>query len=387
LTRGRPFENFGRNVVFRAERLTPGDETEVRAMLGARAGRKIRALGSSHSWSGIVRGTDLVIDLQRFDQITVNRGGPDGATVTVGAGCRIAAVLAALAPHGLTLPTVGAITKQTIAGAISTGTHGSGASSLAHYVRALRIATYDPGTREPTVVHLEIDTAETDPLRAARCALGCLGVILSVTLVCVPAYDVEEVLELGESVGDVLAGSAAYPLLQFAVIPYAWRPYVFLRRRADRRRRRGLGSWLAARAYRAHKLVSVDVLLHGLVKMLARLGWGRLTRVFYGHAVPAIVLRGIGVTDASEHALTLRHDLYRHVEMEVFVPAAALVDALKLVQDLTDAFVGVRPLPGPVEAVLAAHAPARLPSSLRGDSRTTTSSPAGGCMRMTPSSR
>jgi hypothetical protein len=63
--------------------------------------------------------------------------------------------------------------------------------------------------------------------------------------------------------------------------------------------------------------------------------------------------------------LTLRHDLYRHIEMEVFVPAPALLDALRLVKDLTDACAGVRPLPALVEAALAARAPAAL-EELRG---------------------
>ncbi len=352
--------NFGRNVDFQAEGLTPRDELEVLDLLRAHAGRTIRAVGAAHSWSDLVRSDGLVIDLRRLDRIAVHRGGPGVATVTAGAGCRIGAILKALGAHGLTLPTVGAITKQTIAGAVSTGTHGSGASSLSHYVRAVRLATYDPQTREPTVIDLDVTGPEPSPLRAARCGLGCLGVIVSVTLVCVPAYEVEEVLDLPRSVLEVLALSAMFPLQQFVMIPYAWRPYAFHRRRADPRRRRSLASWLTTRAYRAHKLLTVDVLMHLLVKGLARFGSARLIRGFYRKALPATALRGLAVTDTSERTLTLRHDLFRHVEMEVFVPAAALVEAIHLVQVLTDAFAGVRRLSTSVEASLAARAPGAL---------------------------
>jgi len=68
----------------------------------------------------------------------------------------------------------------------------------------------------------------------------------------------------------------------------------------------------------------------------------------------------VTVSDTSDRALTLRHDLYRHVEMEVFVPAAHLNDALAIVRHLTDAFAGVRELPPDVEARIARHAPGAL---------------------------
>lgn len=75
---------------------------------------------------------------------------------------------------------------------------------------------------------------------------------------------------------------------------------------------------------------------------------------------PTAALRGVTVTGTSDRILTLRHDLYRRVEMEVFVPAAALAGALDIVRHVTDAFAGVRPLPPTVEALIATHAPGAL---------------------------
>ena len=350
--------NFGRNVRFRAERLTPTSEAELLSMMARHAGRRLRAIGALHSWSPVARGDDVAVDLRHLDRVDV---AADGASVTVGGGCRIRRLLRRLAadPRRLTLPTVGAVTAQTIAGAVSTGTHGAGESSLSHYVQALRIATYDAAGRP---VIREIPSAGDDPdvLRAARCSLGSLGIIVSVTLACEPAYDVEETPEIVSSLRAVLEGADRFPLQAFAIIPYAWQAYVFRRRPVAHAAHPPLRARVKAAAYRAHNRGMVDVAMHGAVAMLAKVGWGRLTRGFYRRVVPTVALRGVTVTDTSDRALTLRHDLYRHVEMEVFVPTASLNDALAIVRYLTDAFAGVRDLPPHVEALLARHAPGSL---------------------------
>ena len=99
----------------------------------------------------------------------------------------------------MTLPTIGTVTRQTIAGAISTATHGSGRSSLSHYVRAVRVAAYDAGGR-PWVY----EWRSGPDLRAARCGLGCTGIILSVTIECVPVHDVAERVRVRASLASVL---------------------------------------------------------------------------------------------------------------------------------------------------------------------------------------
>ena len=73
------------------------------------------------------------------------------------------AVLAELERQAnVTLPSLGLITEQTIAGAISTGTHGSGKASMSHYIEEIRLATYDKRTGEPVVKTI----ADGDELRA-----------------------------------------------------------------------------------------------------------------------------------------------------------------------------------------------------------------------------
>jgi FAD/FMN-containing dehydrogenase len=357
--------NWGRNLAFNPRRhLRPTAELEVLDALDRHRRRTIRVLGSLHSWSDVATTDDVVLSLRRLGRAARVVEGPTGAfTVTVSAGSRIGEVLEVLARHDppLTLPTVGAIKRQTIAGAISTATHGSGASSLSHYVRALRIAHY---TAAGMAVVRDIGTGPE--LLAARCGLGCLGVVVAVSIECVPAYDVEETLETTASPDDVLdrAKEVAYPLQQFVLVPFAWTYYV-LRRRVDRQARPGrVRWWLCTRAYRAYKLVAVDFFVHLIVKVLAWVSLGSLTRGFL-HVLSRTVLGGprlvLGVfriawprgtfSDASEHILTLRHDLWRHVEMEVFVPARHVRQALDLARYVTDTFAG-RLSGAPIDAEL-----------------------------------
>lgn len=127
--------------------------------------------------------------------------------MTVGAGCRIGDLLPQLARNGLTLPSIGLIDRQTLAGAVATATHGSGgalhvalcgcaADRLLRAGGAAVVRTVDSagpgiaGRHDPDLV-----------LRAARCAVGALGVVLELTLRC--AYT--EPRELFERVARLIA--------------------------------------------------------------------------------------------------------------------------------------------------------------------------------------
>jgi hypothetical protein len=346
--------NWGRNLQCKPRlHLRPASELELLEALRQHCARKIRPLGSLHSWSDVAMSDDVVVSLDRLVQDSVIVTHPDGTfTATVPAGWQIRRLLEVLGRHQspLTLPTVGAIKRQTIAGAISTGTHGSGASSLSHYVRAVRIASY---SRNGMPVIHDID-AGTE-LSSARCSLGYMGIIVAVTLECIAAHDIEETLAVTGSQQDVLdpGEESEYPLQQFVLFPFAWKYYV-LRRRVDRGPRAGtVRRWLCTRAYRVYKLVAVDFFTHLIIKLLALVPVAWLTRGFF-HVLsrtvltlPRLVLLLYQVlwprstfVDTSEHILTLRHYLWRHMEMEVFVPAQHIREALDLARYITDAFAG-----------------------------------------------
>ncbi len=86
---------------------------------------KIRVVASKHSWSNLIETEDVLIDMSHFDYVKIQEKNHE-TSVTVGAGCKVKKLLAELNRKGLTIPSVGLIDQQTIAGATATGTHGSG---------------------------------------------------------------------------------------------------------------------------------------------------------------------------------------------------------------------------------------------------------------------
>jgi len=342
-----PLVNFGGNVAFKPRhRYTPSSEAEVLEVLDRHAGGTIRVIGSLHSWSDDTVSDDAILDLRLFDQVVVETRG-DEIWATIGAGCVLSDALAQLRAAGATLPTLGAVTVQRMAGAASTATHGSGRSSFSQYIEALRVAAYDPETGKATI--FEIDSG--DALRAARCALGAMGVILALRLRCVPTYLVAETLVRRDTLDEVLADQASYPLQQFVLVPYLWAFVVFQRREAGSERT-GRPSWWRL-IHRAYALLGIDVLLHVLVKALVAIGRPSWIRGFFRSVFIHLAWKDRTVIDRSELVLTLHHELFKHLEMELFVPASQLRDALAIVRHAIAVFDGSAAEPDPaVEAAL-----------------------------------
>ena len=240
----------------------------------------------------------------------------------------IGALLKHLSKRDLTLPSIGLIDRQTVAGAVATGTHGSGRHSMSHYVESLRIACY--GADGGAVVRT-VDSGRA--LRAARCAVGAMGIVLEVTLPCVPQYYVREKSVWRSGLDAALAAEADAPLQQLYLIPHSWRLLAHERRVDPRGRRRGL-----ARVYRVYWFSMIDVLLHlGLKLSASLLQSRRLIHLLYRRILPACLVPRWRVTDRSDRQLLMRHDLFRHLEMEVFVRRARLGEALEFVGEVLQA--------------------------------------------------
>jgi L-gulonolactone oxidase len=171
-----------------AEPLTairPRDRTEITGALvdAQRRGRKVRPLGSGHSFTE-VGSPDAAVALDLSAWTGIERADPGTGLVDVRAGTPLRQLNQELAERGLAMTNLGDIDRQTLAGALATGTHGTGAAfgGLATQVEALEIALADGSVRRCD--------AEQNPelFQAARVGLGALGVITSVTLRCVPAF-------------------------------------------------------------------------------------------------------------------------------------------------------------------------------------------------------
>ena len=145
----------------------------------AASGHVVRAAGAGHSFTDAVLTQGTLVSLDAMDRIL----DVDRATgrVRVQAGIRLGALSERLAEHGLALENLGDINAQSIAGAIATGTHGTGAAlpNISAQVAGVQIVAGD------ATVH-ELDGG--DDLLAARVSVGALGVVTEVTLRCVPLF-------------------------------------------------------------------------------------------------------------------------------------------------------------------------------------------------------
>jgi FAD-linked oxidoreductase len=177
------WRNWAGNERAVAEVVQPGSVGEVAEVLttAAAAGRRVRPIGSGHSFTGIGRPEDIQLAGTGLSG-TIEVG--DDGLVTVGAGMPLHRLNAELVRRGWSLTNLGDIDRQTIAGALATGTHGTGAAfgGLATQVRGLQLVT-------PSGEVLDCDAnRHADVLSAARIGLGALGVVTAVTLQAVPAF-------------------------------------------------------------------------------------------------------------------------------------------------------------------------------------------------------
>ncbi|MEB7503223.1 D-arabinono-1,4-lactone oxidase [Arthrobacter koreensis] len=199
---GRTWQNWARTVRVHPRRTeSPASVADLQRAVAsaAAAGLRVKAVGAGHSFTGIAEAPDLLLDLSRLQGLVA--ADPNTGRVTLLAGTRLHTVPRLLAPHGLAMPNLGDIDRQSIAGAISTGTHGTGATfgGLSTQVSGLVLIQPDGGL---------LTLADGDPLLpAAALGLGALGVIAEVTLQCVPAF-LLRAEERSESLESVLAGLA-----------------------------------------------------------------------------------------------------------------------------------------------------------------------------------
>jgi L-gulono-1,4-lactone dehydrogenase len=170
------------------EIVRPRDRDGLAAAVAAAtaAGRKVSVAGSGHSFTEAALTDGTMVDVAALSGLL--DADPASGVVRVGAGTVLAELNEELDRLGLAMENLGDIDRQTIAGAISTGTHGTGARlrNLSSQVEALELVCADGDVRE-------IDAADPGLLRAARVGVGALGAISAVTLRCMPAFALRRV--------------------------------------------------------------------------------------------------------------------------------------------------------------------------------------------------
>lgn len=175
--------NWAGNLTYRASTLAhPASVDELGDLLDR--GGPVRVLGSRHCFNDIADTDGLLIALDRLPMVC--EVDADRTAVRVSGGARYGDIAPLLEAEGLALANLASLPHISVAGAIATGTHGSGDAigSLASAVRGLTILTPSGETRV-----LQRGDADFD---GAVVSLGALGVVLDVTLDVEPTYQVAQ---------------------------------------------------------------------------------------------------------------------------------------------------------------------------------------------------
>ncbi|MEV0203669.1 D-arabinono-1,4-lactone oxidase [Streptomyces sp. NPDC050788] len=183
--RNGTWRNWGGTVASRpAREVAPASVEELSAAVqkAAEDGLTVKAVGSGHSFTSIAATDGVLIRPQLLTGIRkIDR---DAMTVTVEAGTPLKRLNMALAREGLSLTNMGDIMEQTVSGATSTGTHGTGreSASIAAQIRGLELVTADGSV-------LTCSAKENpEVFAAARIGLGALGIVTAITFAVEPVF-------------------------------------------------------------------------------------------------------------------------------------------------------------------------------------------------------
>lgn len=327
----RLWQNWARSVRAHPQRvLHPAttDEVVAAVLAAAREGLPVKAYGAGHSFTPIAATDGVLLRLDRMDRVlSVSDAAADGtALVRVQAGISLHDLNPRLLAHGLALPNLGDVDPQSVAGAISTGTHGTGGRlhGIAAAVAAVQLVTADGAV-------VEVD--EQHPwFGAARVSLGALGIVTEVTLRCVPAFLLharEEPMALPavlEELPDLVADNDHF---EFYWFPHTEKALVKRNNRVvDGTPRQPLG--------RVRHLVDDEVLSNGLFEVVNRVGARAPRLVPRINAVSGSALSAREYVDHS-HEVFVSPRRVRFQESEFAMPRAALPDVIASLQCWFDA--------------------------------------------------
>ncbi len=304
----------------------PSSEEQIRSIVedAARRGRTVKVRGAGHSFTDIACTDGVMVSLDRYNRVLdVDR---NSGTVTVQAGISIKQLNEELAKVGLAMSNLGDIAYQSIAGAISTATHGTGIhlGNLATFVTHMTLVCADGSTLRCS------PEADETVFRAAQVSLGSLGVISTVTLRCEPAFNLharEEGADLDSVLGSLGEHIADNEHFEFFWFPHSSVVHMKRNNRTD----------LRATRRRPWKAFKSEIIM-------SNLAFGLVCR--YGRARPEkipslmrnVVASGIGKMqkiDRSDHIYASPR-LVRFSEMEYAIPRRNAREAIEELRTMID---------------------------------------------------
>ena len=181
------WSNWSGSVTATAEVARPQSEDELAALV--RSANRLRVTGAGHSFMPLCESGELIVSLD--DLAGAMRIAADRRTVRIPAGWSIRRLTAALWEEGLALANQGDVNPQSLAGAMATGTHGTGVDlgSLSTFARGFRLVGADGEAH-----WCDADT-NADLYQAQRLSLGLFGVATEIEVAVVPAFHLSERIE------------------------------------------------------------------------------------------------------------------------------------------------------------------------------------------------
>jgi L-gulono-1,4-lactone dehydrogenase len=301
----------------------PRDAEEVSLLVKrARAdARRVKPVGSGHSFTATAVTDGVQVRLDRMSGLV----SADRSTglVTVQAGMPLHRLNTVLAELGLAMTNLGDIDRQTISGAVSTGTHGTGSrlGGLATQIRGLELVVGDGSLVSCSA------TERPELFACARVGLGALGVVTAVTLQCEPAFVLEAnerplPLEQVVEAVDELADDNEH-------FEFYWFPHTDVA--LTKRNNRVPADGTLRPLNRARGWLDDEFFANTVFNAVCAVGKRRPGLVPRLNRTAAKVLGARRYTAASHEVFTSPRRV-RFVEMEYAVPRAALTDALRAVQ-------------------------------------------------------
>jgi FAD-linked oxidoreductase len=306
------------------------------------AGLTVKAVGSGHSFTSIAAAEGAAA-LELAGWTGIESADRDTGLVTVRSGTTIKELNADLDRLGLAMTNLGDIDAQTISGAISTGTHGTGAKlgGIATQVTGLELVLADG-----SVVTCSADE-RPDLFAAARVGLGALGIISTVTLRCEPAFALvaderpEPLESVIEQVDDLIT---RHDHLEFYWFPYGRKALV---KRNDRLPLDAPVRPLSP----ARRFFEYTVMENAVFEVMCRTGRTVPKLVAPLNRLASTALSPRNYSDASHRVFVTARNV-RFVESEYAVPRESLLDVLNELRALVPKLAD--PVMLPVEVRVAA---------------------------------
>jgi len=299
----------------------PKTEDEISSVVrhAAERGEGVKAFGSGHSFTSIAVSDSHLLDLSDYGRVL--EVDQKRRLVTVQAGIKMTQLCEELYARGLAMEDMGDVAYQSIAGAISTGTHGTGGKfgCIATQIHAMRIVVGNG-----SVLQCSADE-NPEVFRAARVGIGALGIVSTITLQCSPAFNLHA-LEQAKPLDEVMRNLDSY-VDGNEHFEFFWQPgarNVFTKQNnRTTELEQALTKW---QNFRNDVLIG-DIAANSLVKLerLAPAASRWLRR-----QLPVTVRENY--VDRSYRVFTSERRV-KFLEMEYFIPRAAAQDAMQRFRD------------------------------------------------------